>query len=460
MNRRSISELRRRIITVTMVSFILVMLFAGLCINVANINQIRRNAKDTLDYIIENDGNLPDPTASVDYGGTDSSAVEPDASVDSTSSNAADRSEEKSAADENGILKRHENFTREFPYTTRYFAVIYDEEGDVVHINTNHIASITEAQARTYSEIVENINDQKWSLANFLSSDFGKYGDFYYEIGTMSNGCQIIAFLDSSTQLLISNHVIAQTVLICGSGLLITFILVTIFSNRLIRPEIENVRRQKQFITNASHELKTPLAVIRANTEIEEMMHGEDEWTQSTMRQVDRLNGLIQNLVMITRAQEKEDKSVLSDVDVSRMVEESVDPYESLSQQEKKELVRNITPDVHMVADESKIRQLTTILIDNAFKYCDDKGTITVALDQTGRKKTTRLVVSNNYADGATVDYNQFFERFYREDKAHTQGKGGYGIGLSIAESICHSYNGSINVSWRDGIISFTCLLN
>ncbi|MEE3420953.1 MAG: HAMP domain-containing sensor histidine kinase [Lachnospiraceae bacterium] len=463
MNARSIKELRRRMITVSMISFVLVMLFAGICINVANINQVRANAKDTLDYIVENDGELPDPanSTSFKFGETDSTAEgsEENASAASASSDASG-STDSSAADQDGYLERHENFTKEFRYTTRYFAVLYDADGNIDRINTNHIVSITEEQAKDYSEFVEKLNENKWSFSRLFSSGFGKYGDFYYEIGTMSNGCQIIAFLDSSTQLSISNKVISQTVIICGSGLLVTFFLVYIFSSRMIQPEIENARRQKQFITNASHELKTPLAVIRANTEIEEMMHGEDEWTQSTMRQVDRLNGLIQNLVMITKAQEKEDKSVLAEIDVSKMVEESIDPYESLSQQEKKALVRKITPDLKMVADESKIRQLTTILIDNAFKYCDDDGTITVALDQTGRRKTARLVVSNNYADGATVDYQKFFDRFYREDQAHTQDKGGYGIGLSIAESICHSYNGSITASWKDGIIYFTCLLN
>lgn len=420
MNTRSINRLRKNFITVAMVSFLLVMLFTGVLINAATIVTTRNDARQILDLIASNEGELPE------------------ISVDSTADRESDGTYTSSTA-----------FSPEFPYSTRYFAVIFDKDGNVDSLKTSHIAAVTESLATVYAEKVLN---------NYFA--FGKYGDFYYLRQNLSDSRVITVFLDYSQQVNTNNAVIRMTVLICASGFLITLVLVILFSGRMIRPEIENARRQKQFITNASHELKTPLAVIRANTEIEEMMNGESEWTQSTMRQVDRLSGLIQNLVMITRAEETEDRSVLSRIDVSAAVEESVAPYASLAQQEKKELVRQISPDVKMVADGSKIRQLTTLLIDNAFKYCDEGGTVSVSLDTQKKGKLIRLVVSNNFADGANVNYSKFFERFYRQDQAHNVDAGGYGIGLSIAESIVHSYNGTIDASWKDGIISFTCLLS
>ena len=239
---------------------------------------------------------------------------------------------------------------------------------------------------------------------------------------------------------------------------IVTFILVRVLSGKLIQPEIENSRRQKQFITNASHELKTPLAVIRANTELLEVTEGENEWTRSTLSQVDHMSGLIQNLVMISKAQEREDTSILSEIDASDIVKQTISSFEPLAKQKKKELESKIDDNVSVVADESKLRQLTTILLDNAIKYCDDGGKISVALSQLKRgKNKIRLVVSNNYAEGDKIDCNRFFDRFYREDQSHNIDKGGYGIGLSIAESICKQYGGSIRAMFKDGIICFIC---
>ena len=114
-----------------------------------------------------------------------------------------------------------------------------------------------------------------------------------------------------------------------------------------------------------------------------------------------------------------------------------------------------------MNAVESRIRQLTVILIDNAFKYCDEKGLVHITFSRTRIGRQARLTVSNSYAAGKDVDFSRFFERFYREDTSHTanENAGGYGIGLSIAESICTQYKGSIRASWKDGIITFTCVL-
>lgn len=428
MNERSINRLRKKFILLAMTSFLFVMLFTGLMINIANILTTHYNISVMLDYIIDNDGELP--------------SAKPKGSAEADSD------------DVKNFQKNHD-FSPEFRYSARYFSVFYNKDGSVSQVKTDHIATVSEEEAVKYAQKAQDSLLQKRFNVNF-----GKFNDFYYKIGNASDGRKIVVFLDSSAQVATNNTIIRSTVLICGSGLLITFILVWIFSSRMIQPEIENMKRQKQFITNASHELKTPLAVIRANTEIEEMMNGENEWTQSTMRQVDRLNGLIQNLVMITRAQEQEDKSVLSEIDVTDIINQSIDPYESLAKQEHKTLLRNLSTPVTMVADASKIQQLATLLIDNAFKYCDPNGTITVSLDKIKKGRTVRFVVSNNYAEGGNVDYTRFFDRFYRQDQSHAQDKGGYGIGLSIAESICQSYQGSINASWKDGVISFTCLLN
>lgn len=291
------------------------------------------------------------------------------------------------------------------------------------------------------------------------TSGRGRYGSYYFVVRREGSDSCRIAILEASVIIATELRTMYATLGICFFGLVFTFFLVRHFSKQAIQPEIENSLRQKEFITNASHELKTPLTVIRANTEMVELLNGESEWTKSTISQVDHLTGLINNLVTIAKAQEKEDRSEMAVIDAAKAVNESLDPYELLARQDDKKIVREIAEDVQIKADESKIRQLATILIDNAIKYCDNGGTISVSLAKIKNNKGLRLIMSNTYADGADIDCSRFFDRFYREDSSHNIDRGGYGIGLSIAESICRQYGGDIRAEWKDGVISFICTL-
>ena len=434
MNSNAIRRLRKKFIAASVLTYFLVMFFMGLCINLLNSLSTRRQIDNVLDYIIKNEGFILDTD-----GDTNPSAKDP---ADAASNLFDD------FGDIGLIGGDVDDFSSEFRYSTRFFTAVFDPEGHLISLNTENIAETSDNRAQ---ELAAFVSERKLSD--------GRVGYYYFKRGKLSSGNTIYAFVNCQTHIRTNFRLIIITILIGSIGLLITYVIVTIFSYRFIKPEIENASRQKQFITNASHELKTPLAVIRANTEIQEMMNGENEWTQSTMRQVDRLNGLIANLVMITRAQEKEDRSVMTEIDVSKGVEETVRPYESLAQQDKKELTLDITPNIRIVADESKIRQLASLLIDNAFKYCDPEGAVTVQLNAVRKGKFIRLVISNSYAAGEKLDYSRFFERFYREDRSRNVDRGGYGIGLSIAESIIQQYGGSISASWKDGMISFTCLI-
>jgi len=189
--------------------------------------------------------------------------------------------------------------------------------------------------------------------------------------------------------------------------------------------------------------------------ELEMMMHGEDEWNRSTMNQVDRMTGLINDLVLVAKAEEQEDKKELSVIDASETVKKAVDDFSSVAEKNGIKLAQEIADGVSLKMNPDLLTQLAVILTDNAVKYCDENGTVTVKLVQKG--KGIRLAVSNNYAEGGGVDYSKFFDRFYRKDESHNIDKGGYGIGLSIAEGIVSKYNGSINVSWKDGVITFEC---
>jgi len=418
MNTKEIQKLRRKFIIIAMLSFFMVMFFIGMVINVTSHTISINSIKSTLDSIEQNGGLREDTEI------TDQDMTKPFS---------------PGIADAFAPTYKHNHF----------FFLKFDATGTFNELESNTLSADETELVKSYSETIMKHEDS-----------FGHYGVYYYKKTVKEDGTVTLTLLDCTSELANSLRLLLATLITTLVALGITFILVRVLSGKLIQPEIENAKRQRQFITNASHELKTPLAVIRANTELLEVTGGENEWTKSTLNQVDHLNGLIQNLVMISRAQEKEDTSNLTVINASEIVEQSAAPYVALARQSEKELKLNIEKDVSVLADESKIRQLTTILIDNAIKYCDDKGKVKVTLQQSKRgKNRIRLAVSNNYAEGEGVDCNRFFDRFYREDQSHNIDKGGYGIGLSIAESICRQYGGTIRASFKEGVITFACII-
>lgn len=422
MNSSDIKQLRRTFILIAMGSFFAVILFTGGMTALANQASLRSQAGRALELIAQNDGVLPEPDSQM--------------------------------ASHLHTTDFFEGLSPEYTYSARYFTVTYNKHGKVENVDVNHIAVVNAEEAIAYADAARESYKKSLTVSML---DMGQIDTLFYKVSKTENGGTMVALLDCAFQMQVNREVGWNTIVICGVGLIGSFLIVLFWSRRAIQPEIENARRQKQFITNASHELKTPLAVIRANTEVIEMLQGESEWTQSTMSQVDRMDGLVQNLVMITRAEEREDRTSMGSIDVGRVVVDSVDPFRALARQEKKELVCNVDEDVHMVADASAIQQLCTILVDNAIKYCDGGGLVEVELTQP-RKGRVVLAVHNTFADGKKVQFNRFFERFYRDDEAHSNG-GGYGIGLSVAESICMRYGGSIKASWKSGVMTFTCQL-
>ena len=426
-----------------MCSFIAVMVIIGGLIYIGTLTVSRREAHEVTQSIIDNGGELPSVKTVIRDDGSDDNGQDSEDDEDITNPTPKENL--------NNFLKtlfgsgRNILSNKDQWYATRYFSVIFDRQNNVADIKADRIASVDLRQAKQYALAVSK---------NTFS--FGSIGNYYYQVSKQKNRT-IVVFVDSTNQIRLTNRILYMALILLGFGSIISFLVLRALSYKVIAPEIRNAEQQKQFITNASHELKTPLAVIKANTQVQEMMNGKDEWSESTMHQVDRMTGLIQNLVTIVRAEEKEDAGDRTDTDISEAIRDTVKSYAPVAENAGETLNQNIGDGIHMNAVESQIRQLATLLIDNAIKYCDEKGTIDVTVIQKGRG--IRLSVSNSYADGKNVDYSKFFERFYRADQSHNVDKGGYGIGLSIAESLVKQYNGSINASWKDGIITFDCIL-
>ena len=397
MNNRTIERIKKRFIGIAMLAIFLAMVFIGGAILLTSFFVSRSAIRRGLDQLILNEAYLKDRDLSEYY--FDSPDI-----TDIFNTQVGDQAD--------------------------FWLVRYDAEGQLLSVDGRYPGNSYTFFLGMADEIKEG------------PEGYGRQGRIWYKYADTLDG-SIIAFIDTTGEIYAINRLLFITLIVCLAGLAVTFILVTHFSDYVVASEAENLAKQKDFITNASHELKTPLAVIRANTEMSQMLNGEDEWSVSTLKQIDHMNGLIANLVMISKAQEMEDKSEMVMIDVSGVVADSVKTFEPVAAKDGITLSTDIVPEAKMKADASKIMQLTTILVDNAIKYCDDKGTVKVGLTQI-RKNAVRMTVTNSYADGANVDCNKFFERFYREDKSHNIDKGGYGIGLSIAENICRQYKGNI----------------
>ena len=456
MTEHEIKRIRNRFIMTSTLTLFCVMLIMGGFIYLFGTITIRNEAQQIMRYIVENEGDLPKPDTIQD---NEEESHDSDSDEEDTDDPSFTETMEWSLQSIFGVG----DFFGETPdsyYTTRYFAVLFDESETVSLIKTSHIAYIEEEQAEEYARIALD-----------RPFHFGNFGRYYYYCADRESGGTIVVYLDRTEQLSLMRRVLISVLSILGFGTFLSFFIMRLLSKGFVRTEVENVEKQKQFITNASHELKTPLAVIKANTEMQEMMDGESEWSQSTLRQVDRMTGLIGNLVQIARAQEMTDGE-LAPTDIAAAVSETADSFAPVAASDGKKLEKEIPDSLVTKSSDSSMRQLTSLLIDNAIKYCDDGGTIKVEL--TCSRRGAVLTVSNDYAEGANVDYTRFFERFYRQDEAHTilagtmtgssegssgerTGKSGYGIGLSIAESLVKSMKGSIDVSWNKGRILFTC---
>jgi two-component system sensor histidine kinase CiaH len=218
---------------------------------------------------------------------------------------------------------------------------------------------------------------------------------------------------------------------------------------------VHNLEAQKRFITNASHELKTPLAIISVNAEAIEMMNGKNDWTEGILKQVRHLSNLINHLILLSKASEMSRLQLkIGPLDVKKLLSAAASEFDLLVKDGGKKLAVSCPEGLKGMSDWKCMNELIHIFLDNAVKYCDKGGTISVSA--AGTKKNVTVSVTNDYKEGEGVDYSRFFERFYRNDESHNSEKAGYGIGLSIAGELSSLLQAPLSVSYKDGKITFS----
>ena len=331
---------------------------------------------------------------------------------------------------------RQDNFiTPDTPFSTRFFTVWADANNAIMHTNVEQISSVSEAEAEKYAlQALDSKNERGW------------IADYRYKVNTTDYGKTVVFVngeMNRGTTLRLQYLVFTVMV---GSFLVILMLIILI-SKRAVKPAAESYEKQRQFVTDANHELKTPLTLILSNLDIVEDEIGKNEWLEDIRSEGKRMGALINQLVMLSRMDEDTSNLSIMDFGFSDMVSDVVSEFEGLVAEKQKHLTVAIEPEIRYAGDEGLIRRLMSILLDNAIKYCDPGGQIHVMAYSKGRNAI--IAVENTYQNVDNIELDKLFARFYRADKARTY-NGSFGVGLSIAEGIVKKHKGHIAAYKKD----------
>ena len=416
-----IKQLRKKFIRISIAAVASVMLLLCAAVNVAYFLSVNAKMNDTIDMIADNQGRMPDMKR---MRGQDGDGFK------------------------EGARGMRRQFNEESPFSTRFFVLYYTSDGTLVRSDLEKIAAVTDDEVEDYLAFAMKQNE-----------GYGFTDGYKYKITRQDDGIFSAVFLSDYEQIGNIVTVLWASGLATAFCILLICVMIVLFSKKAMAPVIESDRRQKQFITDASHELKTPVTVIRTSLRVLEMEVGKQKWIDKATAQTDKLAGLIDSLVTLSRMNEGEYTFRPTDFDLSEALEETAASFKDFAEENGHTLEIRIEPDVRLCGDAYAVRQLASVLLDNAVKYAADGSPIVFSLEK--EKKGVRIRTRNACDDLNAEDLDRLFDRFYRADPSRNSAKSGFGIGLSIAKSICEAHDGSIRAETDDGSsVAFIAVLH
>lgn len=442
-----IKKLRRSFIITAMLSVTAVLVVIVAVMNIANFINSDTEADELLKMLSENGGSFmpfmqmngnQEPPVKPEDGEEPPEKPEdgsepPEMPEDSDNSNFLYFRRNK----QDGGFGRRDIFTEETPYETRFFTVEITGECEPVRIDTGSIAAVS--------------TDEALEMAQRLYSE-GKlsgYENNYKYLAKQTDGKVLYVFIDRTRSLKSVTDFMVISLLVSLGAAAAIFLLVFIFSKFAIRPIAESYEKQKRFITDAGHELKTPLAVINSCNEVIELEQGETKWTRSIAAQTEKLSELTKELVALARMDEGSSQLTFEEFPLSETVNEILDPFALMAERKGIAFTADIQPDITCKGDRNSLGRLCSIMADNALKYTPEGGYIKFGLSAKNRKVT--LYSENTAEDTEKGTHPELFDRFRRGDSSHNGDIPGYGIGLSMAQSIAAAHNGKIEAFSKDG---------
>ena len=280
------------------------------------------------------------------------------------------------------------------------------------------------------------------------SSTSGYVGTYRY-LKVNNDAGNLVLLLNTQRDLDSFHAFMRNSIIVSLIVILSVFILLVLISKKVIAPIQQSYQKQKQFITDASHELKTPLAIIRSNTDVLELENGDSKWTKNIQNQVDRLTSLVNSLVVFSRMEEKDTVEKVK-FNLSEALHARIDDFEELASFQKKHIIADIDNNIYYRGEQQAIVQLMDILLENAIKYATKETNINITLKKNKKYATMKI---SNQANVKKGDLRKVFDRFYRLDESRNSTIKGYGIGLSMAKLITEKHKEVIKAyAPEDGI--------
>ena len=456
-----IRKLRIRLILITMLAVLLVLIILIGGINIFNYRQVISESDDILQLLMRNGGAFAEDVIGK-RDGFEPGGPEFDPNRDDFEQKGFDGEPSDfpppSGRSRPGFFRFDEGRidSKELAYETRYFSVLLTEAGQIIRTDTNAISAISESTANEYAVRVL----RKGSSSGFI-------GDYRYLVGEKdAAGCHLVIFRDCGAALANFRNFRNISIAVSLACLLLVGVLVFFASGRIVRPVAESYEKQKRFITDAGHEIKTPLAIITADAEVLEMEIGApsddlsdvkegtaeneaasgNEWLSDIKLQVSRLSALTQDLITLSKMEETGTTLNMTDLDLSDHTRSQTNSFTAVATAGNKTISSRIEDDIHIQADKKAIDSLLSIVLDNAVKYAPENGNIDVRLTRT-RKGALLEVINDTKEPISEEECRNMFERFYRTDSSRNSETGGHGIGLSLARAIVEKHRGRITAT-------------
>ena len=320
-----------------------------------------------------------------------------------------------------------------------FYSVALSDEGKVLAVDNEGRDAYQEEEL---VQIARKISSQDQRL--------GRMGNITYIVED-KEGYTLVAFMDNTVSEAGLKTMLRYVFLVGGLAILAMFFIASILAGFIISPLEENDRQQKRFISDASHELKTPIAVIATNAEMLSRELGHNEWLSNIQYETERMDRLVKQLLDLSHAESA--IVPMERLDFSRLVTGETLAFESLAFDKGKTFVTEIEEGLILMGNPAQLTQLVSILLDNAIRHSTGEE---IGISLVRRPHTALLTVTNDGNEIPAEKIHHLFERFYRVDEARNSESHHYGIGLSIAKAIAEKHGGNIDVFWQDGKISFT----